>query len=104
MSTTDTTGFHTPEPIKPDDLYNRTSTGLGTAPTWLVPRRRAGTEAETTGLIPGPPGPAGVQGPAGAPGYPVTSGHEGDVLTVVSGVPVWADSGVVVGVEWEDVL
>jgi hypothetical protein len=33
----------------------------------------------------------GPIGATGAPGYPSTSGHEADVLTVSGGVPVWAD-------------
>lgn len=58
--------------------------------------------------VPGPPGPPGSTGPAGPPGtagYPPASGHEGDILMVVGGVPVWADvpTPPTAGIGWSDV-
>lgn len=73
--------FHRPEPG--EHVYDNSATGLGTAPTWLVPRRKGGGGGGGGGTGPaGPTGPPGSPGPAG-PGVPV-GGTTGQVLAKFS--------------------
>jgi hypothetical protein len=64
----DKSAFHTPTAPTPERVYNRTSAGLGTAPTWLVPKKGGG------GGSVGPPGPPGPPGSGGDLTYVHTQG------------------------------